>query len=91
MKPQTAILVIRAALVLLSGFALAQSEGQPPSSPYAVEPGTMSGAGYQLTGLTWQVSGTATGATYRLDWVGSPELRGSGCCCTYVPLAVRNF
>ena len=41
-------------------------------------------------GPPWQVSGTATGATYRLQGTGSTLLRGSGCCCTYLPLVVQN-
>jgi hypothetical protein len=70
--------------VLVSG-ALAQSSG-----PYQVESGTISGGGYRLTIANWQVSGTASGEGYRLIGPVAPELRGSGCCCTYLPLVVCN-
>ena len=90
MKAQEAILPIVATFVLLSTLALAQSGGPPPPSSYAVGQGTTSGGGYHLTSLRWQVCGTATGATCRLHRTGSPVLRGSGCCCTYLPLVVKD-
>lgn len=91
MKAKEAILAIVATVVLLSTLALAQSGGQPPPSSYAVGQGTASGGGYHLTSLRWQVSGNATGAAYCLYRTGSPVLRGSGCCCTYLPLVVKDL
>ena len=69
----------------LAGGVLAQSSG-----PYQVEGGTISGGGYHLTTATWQVSGTAAGGGYRLLSPAAPTLRGSGCCCTYLPCVMRQ-
>jgi hypothetical protein len=91
MMKQRMILTIVLILVLLGGVVVAQPN-QPDSLPlYTVETGTASGGNYQLTSLTWQVSGTASGEGYRLLCPETPTLRGSGCCCTYLPLTLRNF
>ena len=90
MKAQGVILAILATVVLLS-LALGQSGGQPPPASYAVGLGTMCGGGYHLTSMAWQVSGTATGATYRLHSTGGPVAQRTGCCCTYLPLVVRGL
>lgn len=79
-------LVLALALV---GLVQARSESSP-SALYAVEQGTVSGGSYSLTNLTWQVSGTARGGGYRLQGPAAPMLRGSGCCCTYLPLGLWN-
>ena len=70
--------------LLLTGIALAQGGGHGPTTLYTVEPGAASGGLYHLTGLTWQVDGTVGGGGYRLSPT-APRLRGSGCCCTYLP------
>lgn len=57
---------------------------------YAVKEGVASADGYRLTTLTWQVSGAVGGGGYRLLPAASPELRGSGCCCLYMPCTIRN-
>jgi hypothetical protein len=75
------------AALLVTG-ALAQSIG-----PYQVEGGMISGEGYRLTTANWQVSGAASGGGYRLlatEGRAAPELRGSGCCCTYLPCVLRQ-
>lgn len=88
------ILILTVALSLaltLTLIVLAQaSSGSCPSTLYAVEQGTVSGGSYNLTSLTWQASGTASGGSYRLLGPAAPRLRGSGCCCTYLPLGLRN-
>lgn len=86
MKTRTIILIAVAAFLLLAGIALAQ-----PAKRYAIERGTISGGEYQLTSLSWQVSGTASGGHYRLLCPDVPGQRGSGCCCTYLPLTLRNY
>jgi hypothetical protein len=94
-----AILVAAGVLLLLGGVvlcqahdpALAQSGGPGSSVRYAVEPGSVAGEGYRLTSLTWHLSGTASGGSYRLLCPAAPRLQGSGCCCTYLPLLVRSF
>jgi hypothetical protein len=94
-----ATLVAASVLLLLGGvtlcqahdLVLAQSGGCGSSVRYAVEPGSASGGGYQLASLTWYLSGTASGGSYHLLGPAAPRLRGSGCCCTYLPLVVRSF
>ena len=78
-------------LLALALVVLAQSNGgSDPPVWCSVKHGTASGGGYHLTSLTWQVSGTSSGGGYRLLSPAVPALRGSGCCCTYLPLSVRN-
>ena len=91
------IIIIVTAL-LLGGVALhaiapvaARSGRLDLSLWYTVEQGTASGQGYRLESLNWQVSGTASGAGYRLLGPDSPSVRGNGCCCTYLPLALQSF
>jgi hypothetical protein len=84
MRGQTVILATLAVLVLLGSVTLAQAGRQPPLSWY------VAGGGYRLTGLAWQVSGTASGGRYRLVGPASPG-EGNQCCCTYLPCVVRNF
>jgi hypothetical protein len=94
MKTRIVLFLIAVALLLGSSaslrpagdVALAQSGGQ-----YAVERGTISGGGYRLTSLTWQVSGSATGGGYNLLQPASATLTGSGCCCTYLGCILRQF
>lgn len=105
MKIRIAILITLVVSLLLGGAVLqaivptaVQSDGPDPAPQYAVEQGTISGSGYHLTtqspghelGDTWHASGTASGTGYRLQGPAAPSLRGSGCCCTYLPCALRN-
>jgi hypothetical protein len=83
---QRVIPVIVVVMLLLTTVALAQ-----PDRQYAVASGTISGQGYYLTSTSWQVSGLASGGDYYLLQPAAPRLRGSGCCCTYLPITVRNF
>jgi hypothetical protein len=82
---QRAIPVVVVFMLLLTTVAMAQ-----PDRQYAVQSGTISGEGYHLTSTSWQVSGTASGGHYRLLSPAAPALRGSGCCCTYLPMILRN-
>jgi len=82
------IMLIVLALLLSASMALARSGEHDLPPLYTVAPGTASGTAYHLSGLSWRVSGSASGAGYRLD----PAIQSvaSGCCCTYLPLALRN-
>lgn len=82
---QRVILVAVVVTLLLTGVTLAQ-----PDRQYTVESGTSSGRGYRLTATSWQVSGMASGGNYLLQ-PAAPALRGSGCCCTFLPLTLSNF
>lgn len=64
-------------------------DGPSPSGTYSVEQSAVSGDGYQLTTLSWRVSGAASGGEYVLFGPAAPRLVGSGCCCTYLPLMLR--
>jgi hypothetical protein len=78
-------------LLALALVVLAHSSGaSDPPVWWNVKHGTAAGGGYHLTSLTWQVSGTASGGGYRLLGPAVPALRGSGCCCTYLPIGLRN-
>jgi len=92
MKTPIALLLI-IALLTAGGAALAQSGGAGPGQSISVQAGTSSGGSYHLTSLAWQVSGTATGGGYALTMTSpqAPVLRGSGCCCTYLPCILRNW
>jgi hypothetical protein len=85
------ILTVVVALVLLAG-AVAVRSGEPDlSSAFHVEPGVASGGGYRLTALCWAASGASQGGSYSLLVPAATAQRGSGCCCTYLPLTVRRF
>ena len=77
-------------VLLLAGATSAQSGSQPSPSWYIVEKGRASGGRYHLASVSWHVSGAASGGGYRLLSPSSPTLRGSGCCCTYMPCVLRN-
>jgi hypothetical protein len=85
MMKQRVILVVVVVLLLLTTVALAQPERQ-----YTVECGTISGEGYHLTSTSWQVSGMTSGGDYQLLHPAAPQLTGSGCCCTYLPLIAHS-
>lgn len=84
---RTAILLLPLALLLVAGVVLAQSSG---AGWYTVGPGTISGGDYRLTSLAWQVEGTAGGGGYILSSPVRAMLRGSGCCCAYLPCLFRK-
>jgi hypothetical protein len=66
---------------------------------YAAEDGVTSGGGYRLIGPSfdslgndaWQVCGSVSGGGYTLLASTGLTGRGSGCCCTYLPLGLRDF
>jgi hypothetical protein len=70
--------------------SLAQSQ-QPAQLTWRVISGqSLIGGDYQLELLGWQVTNEpASGRDYLLNPI-SPGLRGSGCCCTYLPCVVKN-
>ena len=83
---RAAILVLVVACLALAGIALAQPGDSTPPPLHTVEPATASGGGYRLAGLVWQIDGAAEGGHYRLFCPAAPDLGGSGCCCTYLPM-----
>ena len=90
MKKPMAFMLALLACALLSGLALAQTGGSRPVPAYAVQAGTSAGGSYQVSSLVWRVGGTAAGGEYTLAIPDAPELRGSGCCCIYLPAVLRG-
>jgi hypothetical protein len=81
-----AFLVVVTALLLLGTAASAR-----PGGGYAVEEGTLTGGGYRLTAVSSPADSTMIGGGYQLLTLAKPTLRGSGCCCTYVPCLLRGW
>jgi len=98
MKTRIAILTVVVAFLFVIGgklgqaqrFTLMQSSGPLPETKHIVTQGEASGGHYRLTGLSRQVSGTASGAGYRLTSPTIPRGTGNQCCCTFLPLVRRN-
>lgn len=84
---QRAFLLVLLALLLLASIVMAQSSG---AGWYTVGPGTAAGGRYRLDSLAWQVEGTAGGGWYILSSPVRATLRGSGCCCAYLPCLFRK-
>jgi len=87
MNTRIAFLLVVAGL-LLGGIVQAQTGGPGPG--YAVQAGTVAGGGYQLTALHWQVSGMTGGGGYSLATGADRAAGGNQCCCTYLPVILRN-
>ena len=87
---RTSILVV----ILLLGGATLQTAvpataqtGEPLTT---IQTGMVAGGGYQLTSLTWRVCGMAAGGSYHLV-AADRAAGGNQCCCTYLPLILRNY
>jgi hypothetical protein len=81
-------------LIALASIASAQAFLPAPPVQDLSETWVAAGGGYRVTALAWpssvslaETSALAGGGQYRL-W--SPALVGSGCCCTFLPCAMRN-
>lgn len=86
MKARLIVLLAVVVLLLAVGrFVLAEQGGQ-----YVLQSGRGLRASSQPTTLEWQVRGQANGGAYSLSSAAMPELRGSGCCCTYLPALLRS-
>lgn len=86
MKTQITLLLILVVLVCMSTGAGALSTPR-----YQVEAGTIAGGGYQLTSAGPGADNVSAGGAYRLLGPSAPALRGSGCCCTYLPCTMRSW
>jgi hypothetical protein len=85
MKARTILFILLVAFLLWSAGASALSGPR-----YHVESSTISGGSYQITSFGAPAGSTATGGAYRLQGPSVPDLRGSGCCCTYLPCILRK-
>lgn len=86
MRIRFILLVFLLALLLLSTGA-----GALAAPRYQIETGTISGGGYRLMTLGSQAGHVSAGGAYRLLGPAAPELRGSGCCCVYLPCVLRRW
>ena len=88
------ILLLGGATLYAATPMMAQTGG--PGRGYTVQAGTTTGGGYQLTSLTWhvhrtlRVSGAAGGRAYSLVVADRSALGGNQCCCTFLPIVLRN-
>jgi hypothetical protein len=89
MRQATLVALVIAFLVLASSV-LAEPEGSERPPPCLVERESISGGGYQLTSLEWRITGSLSGGDYQLSGQAVPSLRGSGCCCVYLPIGLRS-
>lgn len=79
------LLLALAGMSLVGRFVLAEPGGQ-----YILEAGRSTSRSQPLPSLDWRVSGQASGGSYSLVSSAVPELRGSGCCCSYLPALLRD-
>ena len=85
------IVALLCIVFVLQGFGLAQSTVADPPEVYIVGESTASGKGYNLTSLAWQVGGISSNVGYSLLVPMEVTLRGSGCCCTYLPSVLCSY
>ena len=85
MRVRITLLLVLLAFVLLSMGVAAMS-----APHYQVEAGTIAGGDYRLTVSGPQADNVSAGGAYRLLGPSAPTLRGSGCCCTYLPCTLRK-
>lgn len=91
MKTHIILFVALVLLLVLAGVVLAQSG--PPRQPhqwYSMEQATLVGRNYNLVSRVWQFDTQASGGDYRLQSLNTPDLRGNGCCCTFLPCQWHN-
>jgi hypothetical protein len=90
-KQNTLVILILSILVIFA-LILGTSPTNGSTSAQAMEDYPLDEVkhGYQLTHLTWQVSGEVSGGGYSLQSPSSPTLRGNGCCCTYLPCVLNK-
>jgi hypothetical protein len=86
MKTRIAILlVLLFGALLVTSIVLAQGERDA-----RLDVTELSGGHYRLVSLDAGVNVLAGGGGYLLLGPASPQLRGSGCCCTRLPCVLRK-
>jgi hypothetical protein len=91
MKPRTVVVFALVVILLLASWVIAVARTSPNGDPgsYKVESGIVTGKGFQLLNLNWQVSGALRGETYLKPDPASASSITSGCCCTFLPCVKR--
>jgi hypothetical protein len=77
-------------LVLLTLFSATRADAWPVAG-YQIEAGTIAGGAYRLTSAGTPANPVSAGGDYILLVPSAPEGQGSGCCCTYLPCALRSW
>ena len=77
-------------LVLLTLFSATRAVAWSVAR-YQVEAGTVAGGAYRLTSAGTPANPVSAGGNYILLVPSAPEGQGSGCCCTYLPCALRSW
>jgi len=80
----TIVVAVLICLGILVGSALAVSDHPLPQNLATA----VLSKDNNLASLSWEVSGTVTGAGYTLT--GSTRGTGTPCCCTYLPCLMRS-
>lgn len=78
-------------LILIAVLLLVTAAGTPSVTGSRIEPETMMGGAYRLVGSGVTVDRVSAGGDYILLGPSAPIGQGSGCCCTYLPCALRNW
>lgn len=91
MKPRIVITFTIVVILLMASWALAlgRTSQNGTSTSYTVDIGSVTGTGYQLNNLTWQISGVISGKGYFISDPSASAWTESGCCCTYMPCVIR--
>jgi hypothetical protein len=91
MKPRTVVILALVVILLLASWAIASARTSPNGevNSYKVESGLVTGNGFQLLNLNWQVSGALRGEKYLMPDPAASPSAASGCCCTYLPCVKR--
>ncbi|MBN2146756.1 MAG: hypothetical protein JW726_05175 [Anaerolineales bacterium] len=92
MQTRTIVAVFLVVILLLASgaIALAQTNQDGETILYQVEPSTSSGKGYQLTHQAWEVNTALSGGGSYVLRAETAVLKGSGCCCTYLPCTLKE-
>jgi hypothetical protein len=91
-KPILMMILPLVVVIVIILVALPAKEGisAQTGEEYKFDDAVLSGDGYQLTTLSWQVSGEVRGGGYTLFSPMTTVLRGSGCCCTFLPCVMKE-
>jgi hypothetical protein len=84
------ILVGVAASLAARPMPASSATSPPPPAGFSMEKTTLLGSRYQLSSLSWQISGQLSGASYTLSAPSAPSLTGNGCCCNFMPCMLRK-
>lgn len=77
-------------LVLLIVFSAVGTVALP-AGRYQIEIGIIAGGAYRLTSSGAPANAVSAGGDYMLLVPSASAAQGSGCCCTFLPCALRSW